>query len=279
MSEIPDQKEIETVQKTEQAEGKLVSESGNHGDALQSLAQERARTASAGDACLPKVHLVSAGGDGHHEKGTTEKLKDGSVVHKDAGGKVTEVDFSDGRIARLKYDAHGKVEKYSVTGPDGKEREYVEAAKQIQTPGAPTRYIFDGGQIDNQSDKPALVLGKGIGHKGNTHGDGYLRIVGPHSKTDASARDYDGIVTDKNYQPVVMPDGNVLMPNSVDPEAEWLKVPDRNTGVITNSESHVDAPMLPPYGSPGKQKIKDYTGGRAVTPETPEQREKDRKNQ
>jgi hypothetical protein len=282
VSEIPDKREIESVENaaSNECDHKLVSETDNHDDARQSLEQERARTAAAGDSSLPPMQLVRARAEVQSKHETSgERLKDGTVVHKDAHGKVTEVDFADGRVARLQYDASGKVQKFLVTGPDGKEREYVQADKQIQTPGAPTRYVFDGGAIDNQTDKPILVVGKGIGHEGNTHGDGYLRIVSPNTKTDASARDYDGIITDKNYQPVIMPDGKVLMPASVGPEADWLKVPDRNTGVVTDKETRVDTPWLPPYGDPGMRKVRDYTGGRAVTPETPEIRERDKKNQ
>jgi hypothetical protein len=262
VSEIPEKREIEPVESaaSNECERKLVSETANHEDARQSLEQERARTSTAGDSCLPSVHIVRAGAELQGKQGAAgERLKDGTVVHKDAHGKVTEVDFADGRVARLHYDASGKVQKFLVTGPDGKEREYVEADKQVQTPGAPTRYVFDGGAIDNQTDKPILVVGKGIGHEGNTHGDGYLRIVSAKSKTDASASDYDGIITDKNFQPVVMPDGN--------------------TGVVTDKETRVDSPWLPPYGDPGMRKVRDYTGGRAVTPEAPEIRERDKKNQ
>jgi len=196
----------------------------------------------------------------------------GKPAEQNAGDQ--QIKGKDGEVIRKTVDG-----KYFVTGPDGKEREFVTADDCVQQPGKPTRWPLDGGAIDNQSDKPILVLGKGLGHPDNPHGDGYLRIVKPHTKTDGSQTDYDGIVTDKRFQPVVLPDGKVLMPAKVDPDAEWLKVPDRNTGVVTNSETRVDRPWLPPKGETGTFKISDYTGGGPVTPETPEIRKRDEQAQ
>lgn len=196
---------------------------------------------------------------GLHEVQLADSRRD-TVVTARGGEKVTET-------------AAGK---FLVAGPDGVEREYVSSDKFVQQPGPPNRWPLDGGIIDNESDKPMLVLGKGVGHPGNEHGDGYLRVLPAHTKTNGNQTDYDGVVTDRRYQPVVLPDGKILMPAKVDPDAEWTKVPDRNTGVVGKDGSvTVEKPWLPPRGEGGVYKIREYTGGAAATPETPAQRHKD----
>jgi len=233
-----------------------------HSNALLKLERSRPGTAQ-----TTALQLVEAGAasqvdqtakQGHDATKAAEK---GEEVIKGKGGET------------VRETPEGK---YFVTGPDGKEREYVQSDKYVQTPGKPNRWPFDGGAIDNQSDKPVLVLGKGVGHPENEHGDGYLRLLPPHTKTDGSATDYDGIVTDKRFQPVVLPNGKVLMPAQVDGDAQWLKVPDRDTGVITKDGRVYDQrALLPPHGETGTFPIEEYTGGRPVKPETHETRKRD----
>src|SRR6185369_2040285 len=136
----------ESAEKTSQADcrSNLVCDTGSADEVRQTVAQERNRATVAAEQHLPGLHLTASADQHGTDASTRAKSRDGSVVHKDATGKLTEVDFPDGRVARMTYDAHGKLDKCLVKGPDGKEREYVDSDKQVQTPGAPTRYVFDG---------------------------------------------------------------------------------------------------------------------------------------
>ncbi len=108
--------------------------------------------------------------------------------------------------------------KYLVKGPDGQEREYVDSSKYVQKP-APPDTKGGGGKIENNSDRPILVLGNGEGHPENPHGDGFTGILQPGEKTDPYRTDYDGVVTDSPFQPVTLSDGSVLAPAKVDADA------------------------------------------------------------
>lgn len=184
------------------------------------------------------------------------------------------------RTSRDRFDGREVEEqqgRFFVIGADGQRREFVLASDQVQSPAAPTR-IFDGGVVDNRSDRPVLAVGKGLPYPGNEHGDHYLRVVPARTCTDGSRHDFDGIVTDPAFQPVVLPDGRVLMPKEVPATAALRKIPDRNTGrVDADGSTTLVRPMLPPYGDPdGAPTIGRYTGRPApITPESRETRERD----
>lgn len=191
----------------------------------------------------------------------SDKPADGSGVMRDR--------FSDCQIRRATDG------RYFVTGPDGREREFVLADDNVQTPAGPTRALFDGGGIDNRSGRPILAIGKGVPHPGNQHGEGYLRVVPAGTVTDASRTDFDGVITDPRFQPVVLPDGRVLMPRQVDQDAQMFKISDRNIGIVRPNGSVENVrPALPPRGD-SRQTTVGEEWHRALRPETREQRRTD----
>lgn len=214
----------------------------------------------------------------HRTGSVTETKPDGSKVETKLNGERLET-TKDGKTTTFVKDKHTGNEvritpdgKYFVKGSDGQEREFVDAGKQDQTPAGPTRYFTNGGKVENQSDRPILALGKGPGHEGNSHGDGFLRVVKPGESTDPTKTDYDGIVTDSRYQPVTLPDGKVLMPASVPPDAAYTKVSDSYTAQVNVKEGQVK--VTSPNWTNGlkpNQTISDYTGNAPIFPQKPGQ--------
>ncbi len=239
--------------------------------------------------------------DTWYQPGDTEKKNPWTgTVNARPDGSITEVNSRTGMERRISptgeirhfdregaehiKDKYGETQirikdgKYLVTGPDGKEREYVEAARHEQTPGRPT-HGTNGGKIENKSDRPILALGKAPGYEGNPHGDGFLRIVPPGRSTTPQETDYDGVVTDSRFQPVTLPDGRVLMPAKVDADAKWTKISDTYTGTVTreNGEIRVGSPdWTSLLGVRPNHDISEYTGGVSVRPQRWGQRRAER---
>lgn len=177
---------------------------------------------------------------------------------------------------RVRTDDSGR---FMVMGPDGVERQYVVSSERVQQPAEPTRFVagvrVNGGAIQNNSERPLLVLGKGPGNDNNHHGDGHLRIVPPRATTNGEQTDYDGIVTDPRFQPVVLPDGRILMPAqipaSAQAEARWHKVPDAGTATVSQTGTiSVERPLGGDHG-PGRP-MSEYVGNNPITPETQQMR-------
>lgn len=168
-------------------------------------------------------------------------------------------------------------EQMIVVGPDGLERHYVNAAHYVQLPVAGTRTFLGnaipGGAIDNRSDRPLLVLGKGPPHAANPHGKGFLRILPAHTKTDPTTADYDGIVTDARFQPLVTANGTTWMPACIPAQskATWHKIPDAATGVVA-ANGAITVKRWFWLGRHGPELMPSYTGQRDITPESPSTR-------
>lgn len=88
---------------------------------------------------------------------------------------------------------------------------------------------------------------------------------------------HDGIsiVTDPRFQPVVLPDGRILMPAqipaSAQAEARWHKVPDAGTATVSQTGTiSVERPLGGDHG-PGRP-MSEYVGNNPITPETQQMR-------
>ncbi len=197
-------------------------------------------------------------------------------------GEATGKDRIKGIEYSIVKDTHSDTEihvckdgRYFVKGPDGKEREFVDAGQYDQTPAQPTRSILgvsiSGGKVENKSERPVLALGKGPGHEHNPHGDGFLRVVKKGEATDPAKTDYDGVVTDPRFQPVTLPDGKILMPASVPPDAAYTKMGDSYTAAVQSDKDgvKVTSPNYTGALNLDQARISDYTGGAPVFPQKP----------
>lgn len=213
--------------------------------------------------------------ENHRDRSVTEIKQDGSRVENRLNGERRET-TPDGKTTTFLKDKHSGNEvkitpdgKYFVKGADGEQREFVDASAYEQKPAGPTRFYANGGKVVNQSDKPILVVGKGPGHEGNSHGDGFLRILKPGDFTDPEKTDYDGVVTDSRFQPVTLPDGKVLMPASVPADAKYTKISDSYTAHVNFSGA--DVQVTSPNWTNGltQTEIDKYTGGAPIHPQKP----------
>jgi hypothetical protein len=151
----------------------------------------------------------------HHTEnpdGSVKEVKVGDVVVHDDLGTVMKQKSTEGLNREVRQTKDGK---YFVKGPDGVEREFVDSGSFEHQP--PRNLVQPDGAIKNETGRPILAIG-----------DGALRVVPPgHHNTG----DYDAIIVDSNYQPVVLPNGRVLMPASVPPDVTAYKFGGLSTAV------------------------------------------------
>jgi hypothetical protein len=94
-----------------------------------------------------------------------------------------------------------------------------------------------------------------------------LYVVNGHEQTDNEKSDYDGIVTDWNYQPIVLPDGKVLIPAKVPPGVACTKVSDTHTAEVSvNQAGGIKVTTTDLISGLSKTNVGEFTGGFNIHP-------------
>lgn len=149
--------------------------------------------------------------------GAIKEVKVGDRTVHDSDGNLLQTKSAEGLGREVRQDKQGR---FFVKGPDGVEREFVDSGAYEHVP--PRNWIHPDGAIKNETGRPILALA-----------DGALRVVPPgHHNTG----DYDAIITNSNYQPVVLPDGRILMPAQVPPDVTVFKFGGLTTAVVRASD-------------------------------------------